>query len=145
MSIARGRAAWIAAAALVCGPAGCTSIRQLPPGAISESGTGRARVVMRDGYTYGFERVLASGDSLIGIYRVSEERVIENSEIAYVDLERRTVLPRGRVERVEIRRLDVSKTLLMGAGAVISGFWLVSLFETDTKSADDGGKGGHTP
>ncbi len=148
-SIARGRIARITAGVILglLGSAlsGCTSMRQLPPDAITQSGTGRARVIMRDGYTYGFERVVARGDSLIGIYHVSEERVVENGEIAYVDLERRTALPRARVARVEIRRLDVSKTLLLGAGGVISGFWLVSLFETDTKTTDHGGKGGSTP
>jgi hypothetical protein len=141
----RARFALIAAGAIAGLLVGCTSIHQLPPEAIPESGMGHARVVMRDGYAYGFERILARGDSLIGIYHVSEERVVENNDIAFVDLEHRTVLRRGEVERVEIRRLDASKTLLLGAGAVISGAWLVSLFQSDAKPADEGGKGGSTP
>lgn len=145
MSNGHGRIAGIGAGALAGLLIGCTSIRQLPPDAIPDSGTGHARVVMRDGYTYGFERVLAQGDSLIGIYHVTEERVVENQEIAFVDLERRTVLQRGQVARVEIRRLDASKTLLLGAGAVISGVWLVSLFETDEKPVDDCIKCGSLP
>jgi hypothetical protein len=140
-----GRRAWIGAGALAGLLIGCTSIRQLPPDAIPESGTGHARVVMRDGYTYGFERVLAHGDSVIGIYHVTEEHVVENQEIAFVEMERRTVLQRGQVAHVEIRHLDASKTVLLGAGAVISGVWLVSLFESETKPVDDCVKCGSLP
>lgn len=125
---------------------GCTSMREFHLQNLPAGGTGRARVVMRDGYAYGFDRVFARGDTLVGIYHVVEERVLEGGDVAYVDLERETTLPGTTVARVEVRHLDWSKSLMLGACGVLFTIWLVGVLDTGDKDAEDhGGKGGSIP
>lgn len=142
---ARGRfgpRAWrrIAAAGLALALLGCSSLRQVPPRSVSAEGLGGARLVLKDGYTYGFDRVYARGDSLVGVYSVVEERIGADGSVAYVDVARETVLPASSVDRVEVRRLDVSKSVLLGAGAVISGIWLAGILGSGDDEGEDGGK-----
>lgn len=120
---------------------GCSSVREVPVRSLAPEGTGRARVVLRDGYSYAFRRVYPRNDSLVGVYHLVEERIGAGGDIAYVDVERETVLPAASVAHVEMRRLDLSKSLLMGAGAVIAGIYVVRLFEGPEKPDSKGGKG----
>ena len=127
-------------AAAGSGLAGCSTTRQIPLDEIASEGTGRATVVTNDQYTYNFEQVHVSGDSLIGTYYVTEEQVTEDGNVAYVDVPRNTVLPRGRVAQVSVKRLDYGNTALLGAGAVLFGIWVGSL--DDEKEVDQ--NTGHT-
>jgi len=119
---------------------GCSSVQQLSVAELPPEGVGAARVVLRDGYSYGFDRVTARHDSLIGFYRIVEERVRGDAEIAYIDVERSTVLDAEQVAHVEISRFDWSKSLLVGAGAVLTSIWLIDLFDIGGGEEDDNGK-----
>ena len=138
----RIRPAHVAAGALLAavgvGLTGCSTTRQIPLDSISSEGTGRATVVTNDQYTYNFEQVHVSGDSLIGTYYVTEERVTEDGDVAYVDVPHNTVLPRGRVTQVSVKRLDYGNTALLGAGAVLFGIWVGSLDEEEKADPTSG-------
>jgi hypothetical protein len=131
----------IAGLLLVMVGLGCTSVRQLPVDALPPEGSGKARVVLRDGYDgYVFERVLVRGDSVIGVYQVVEERITPGGEIAFVDVDQQTVLRREAVAHVELRRLDWSKTFLVGAGGILAGFFLATLVDPGEADEESGGK-----
>ena len=101
----------------------------------------RARVTTVDGYTYDFARLAVRSDSLIGTYVVVEEQVLGRDEIAYVDVERHTVLPLSQVAHVDVKRFDYGNTVLMGAGAVLFVIWAESVIGSD--EPDDEGSGGN--
>jgi len=135
-------AAGVLLAAVGTGLTGCSTTRQIPLDSISSEGTGRATVITNDQYTYNFEQVHVSGDSLIGTYFVTEEQVTADGDVAYVDVPRNTVLPRGRVSQVSVKRLDYGNTALLGAGAVLFGIWVGSLDdENDTEPTGGNTKG----
>ncbi|MBD3235634.1 MAG: hypothetical protein GF330_02895 [Candidatus Eisenbacteria bacterium] len=124
---------------------GCSATHRISLDTLSSDGVGQARVITRDGYSYDFERVAVRGDSLIGTYVVVEERIYGRDEIAYVDVERQTVLPLSVVEQVETRRIDIGNTLMLGAGATLFAIWAHSVVEPDEPEIDEIGGGGKPP
>jgi hypothetical protein len=118
---------------------GCSSMRTVPLDRIPPQGRGKTRVVMRDGYTYQFARVTARGDSLTGTYFVTEERFGEDGNVTYEDVARQTVLPAARIERLESRHWDASKSFLLGAGGALFAIWLRGvLTQTRTETVEHG-------
>lgn len=123
-------------------------MRQVPIEKIPQDGTGRAEVITSDGHSYDFKRVLAQGDSLVGVYTVVEERVSDGGAIAYVDVDRATVLPLSQIASVEVKEFDYGNTALLGAGAVLFVIWAKQMGEVDSPGQDthygpgDKGSGG---
>ncbi len=107
--------------------AGCSTTREVPVDTLVAAPTGRATVVTDENFTYNFERVEARGDSLIGTYYITEERISSSGAVAYVDVARHTVLPLSRIQSVQIKQLDYGNTLLLGAGATLFAIWATSL------------------
>lgn len=122
---------------------GCSATHRIPIEALPGGGTGKARVLTRDGYSYDFERVVVRGDSLIGTYVVVEERIYGRDEIAFVDVERHTVLPLGEVDYIETRHVDIGNSLLLGAGATLFVIWVQSM--SAQEETDLGGSSGGKP
>jgi hypothetical protein len=131
---------WIrACAALLALTTGCTSVHTLALDRVPAEGRGRARVVMRDGYRYEFERIAVRGDSLHGTYRLAQERVGPDGELYYEEVTRETVLACAAIDSVQVKRVDVSKSALLGAGGVLLAIWVRSLVaEGDEDEAQDG-------
>jgi hypothetical protein len=95
------------------------------------SGTKRTTVVTRDGHEYDFERAYVAGDTLHGNYRVVEERVLANGNLAYVDVPRYTHLPLEQISYAEYSKFDYAGTALVGAGAVIMAVFIGGLESDD--------------
>lgn len=111
---------------------GCTTVRQFPPDEVPGGSTGKAKVHTKNGYAYEFERTQIEGDSLICSYSVVEEQLSEEDEIAYVDIERTTVLSVSDVDRIEIKKFDYFNSALIGAGALLFAIYANSLADRDT-------------
>ncbi len=111
---------------------GCAAVRQFPPDEVPGGSTGKAKVHTKNGYTYEFQRTQIEGDSLICSYSVVEEQLSEEDEIAYVDIERTTVLSVSDVDRIEIKKFDYFNSALIGAGAVLFAIYANSLADRDT-------------
>jgi hypothetical protein len=130
-------------AALLTLTLGCSSVRTVPIERVSAQGQGGTRVVMRDGYTYQFERVAVRGDSLYGSYVVTEERQGLAGEVIFEDVTRQTILPIKGIERLEVKHRDISKNLLLGAGGVLFTIWLRQTLTSEKKEVID--YGNHKP
>ena len=134
-----GRSGLRVGAALLLLTTGCSSVHNLPVDRVTERGMGRTRVVMHDGYTYDFARVAVRSDSLYGTYWISEERIGSEGEVIYEDLARQTVLPTSSVARLEIKRWDPSKSVLLGAGGVLFAIWLKGVVTTEEEEKPEYG------
>ena len=132
------RAGAALALALLLAASGCTSMRSLPGRSVPPEGMGKVRVVMKDGYTYRFARVRLGQDELVGTYYVVEERVGDGGEVTFVDAEREARLPLDNVSEVQARRWDVSKSLLIGAGATLFGIWLAGVLDQGEEEEPEG-------
>jgi hypothetical protein len=130
-------------AALLALTLGCSSVRTVPIERVSAQGQGDTRVVMRDGYTYQFERVAVRGDSLYGSYPVTEEREGLKGEVIFEDVTRQTILPVRGIERLEVKHWDISRNLLLGAGGVLFTIWLRQVLTSEEKEVID--YGNHKP
>jgi len=128
----------IAAASLVL-TLGCTTVRTVPIERVPPKGQGATRVVMHDGYTYRFSNIAVRGDSLYGTYAVTEERIGSEGEPIFEDFVRQTALPVAGISRLEVRRTDASKSILLGAGGVLFAIWLRQVFTSEEQETDDHG------
>lgn len=127
---------------------GCSQICDIPVHEIDPDGAGKAQVVTTNGYIYDFENVFIRADSLVGSYKLTEERLSRDGSIAYVDVDHETVLPMSLVSHLQMKKTDVGNTVLLGAGATLLGFWISGLDDalvsrpsngTYVKPTDSGG------
>ncbi len=141
----RVRTGWavlvVAGAVAVSALVGCTSIRSVPFERVPPEGLGKTRVVLSDGYTYDFGHVFTRGDTLIGVYTVVEEHIDAQGQVIYVDTEHRTLVPLTTVKRLETKRVDLSKSMLLGAGAVIGAIYIHGIMASDEDEEEDSGSG----
>ena len=154
MSESRGaRRRWVSwalalllAVALGAGPLGCSQAIRVGMDEFPAGGTGRAQVFLRDGSAYDFAQTHAARDTLFGRYTVVTQRVSPEGLIAYVDEPRTIALPYEKIAYVEFRKLDLEGTALMGAGAVLLGFWANSVIDTGSHDPlPDGGSSSGKP
>ena len=127
------------AAALLVLTLGCSTVRTVPIERVPPQGRGATRVMMHDGYTYRFSNIAVRGDSLFGTYAVTEERIGPEGEPIFEDFVRQTALPVAGIARLEVRRLDPSKSILLGAGGVLFTIWLKQVFTNQEQETDDHG------
>lgn len=122
--------------------AGCSSYRDVPRSEWSPTARyDDVRLATIDGFEYHFDSVVAGADSLVGYYKVSQERSSEGS-VWYEDVDRRYPIPRNRVVRLELVRKDPVKTTFYGAGFAAAGYLLVSFVEEKVVNPSSGGSGG---
>ena len=126
---------------------GCSSYHPVPRQQLDGPATLEdVRVATIDGFEYRFDAVTLAPDSLIGTYRVVEERVKPGQEVWYEDAVRRHAIPRSKVVRVELIRKDPVKTALYGASFAAAGFLLVTFVQEGIhEPSNNGGGGGKGP
>jgi hypothetical protein len=125
---------------------GCSSYREIPRGdLVPESSFTKIRVATLDGFEYRFDRGSIAADTLIGFYRVTEERRGPGKQVWFEDALRQQGIPLARVARVELIRKDPVRSVFWGASIGAAGFFLVNLVDESSHKSTRPGSGGKPP
>jgi hypothetical protein len=132
----------LAPAALVAalGLGGCTvRVPVAPP----DSGRLDAKTVFVttvDGAEYRFGWVEVRDSTLVGHYRVEQE-IGTGDDAEIVDVDHEMPVPLSRVERLEVKRLDLERNLFLAGSVAVIGVFVNSLLPENETPKDDGNGG----
>lgn len=128
---------------------GCSSYQEVPRSELErQSSYEQVRVATVDGFEYRFHRAVVIPDTLVGFYKVTEERVGPKEIIYYEDVERRYGISLARVARLTLVRKDPVRTVVYGGVIAAAGYFLVNFVDERSRGSSGhtgGGKGGINP
>ncbi len=117
---------------------GCTSLREIPTSEYTAQANRKdLRLVTKDGLEYQFDYAQVTGDTLVGYRRRDVEGPFDDFAVLH--------LPLSDVSQMEARKVDWTRTSLVGGGIIAVGLAIGFAVKNATSNGSEssgGAKGG---